>query len=267
VPPPYDIVILVRRGGIERVAIFISYRRDDTRGYAGRLHEHLSRYFRAKNVFMDVVNIAPGTNFDEVLSNTLDSCGALIVLIGKQWLTQTDAQGQRRLDDPQDRVRLEIATALKRKIFVVPALVGGAQMPASHQLPENIADLANHNAVEISDVLFGASTAHLIKVLQQGLPPYSQVPVVRKIFLLYTPRGNALYVFGGLLFRGVMYIAMVLFTVLLVTIVNDHPGYRTYLGFTLLFEFPLLVVVVLARTAGFWCDRRAVRLNKTQFDV
>lgn len=134
--------------------IFISYRRDDSGGWAGRLYDRLSQHFRRENVFMDIDTIEPGLDFVEVIEQAVGSCDALIALIGKQWLTITDAAGQRRLDNPEDFVRLEIAAALARNIRLIPALVQGARMPGSTDLPDVLKMLARRNAHEISDRRF-----------------------------------------------------------------------------------------------------------------
>src|SRR5262249_27076475 len=109
-------------------AIFISYRREDSAGYARALLTELERAF-PKRVFMDVSAIEPGLDFLEVLEKALRSCKALIVVIGKGWLNATDELGRRRLGNRHDYVRLEVATALKRNIRVIPVLVGDATMP------------------------------------------------------------------------------------------------------------------------------------------
>jgi hypothetical protein len=111
--------------------IFISYRRDDSAGYAGRLYDRLAAHFEPENVFMDIDAIEPGLDFVEVIEQAVGSCDVLIALIGKQWLAIKDGQGRRRLENPEDFVRLEIKTALDRNIRVIPALVGGAAMPNS----------------------------------------------------------------------------------------------------------------------------------------
>jgi len=103
--------------------IFISYRRDDSGGWAGRLYDRISQHFGRDHVFMDIDTIEPGLDFVEVIEQAVGSCDALLALIGRQWLTLTDDDGQRRLDNPEDFVRLEIAAALVRNIRVIPVLV------------------------------------------------------------------------------------------------------------------------------------------------
>jgi hypothetical protein len=148
-------------------AIFISYRRDDTEGHAGRLYEDLVERFGRQAVFFDVSGIEPGQDFRKAIDANVARCSVLLAMIGPRWLDASG--GTRRIDDPGDFVRLEIASALRRDVPVVPVLVQGAKMPASAQLPADVADLAWRNAVELSharwpsdvQVLAQALSAHL----------------------------------------------------------------------------------------------------------
>ena len=119
-------------------AIFISYRRDDAEGEAGRLFDDLTAQFGADKVFMDVAGIEPGRDFRKVIDQNVSSCGVLLALIGKDWIDVKDEAGQRRLDNPFDFVRLETASALKRDIPVIPVLVHGGRMPKAEQLPDDL---------------------------------------------------------------------------------------------------------------------------------
>ena len=121
-------------------AIFISYRREDTEGQAGRLFDDLVKLFGEESVFMDVAAIEPGRDFRKAIDEQVASCGVLLALMGRNWLDARDPGGRRRLDDPLDFVRLETAAALKRDIPVVPVLVQGASMPRADQLPEDLAE-------------------------------------------------------------------------------------------------------------------------------
>ena len=132
--------------------IFISYRRQETAWPAGRLDDVLVEHFPAEQVFKDVDSIEPGEDFVERITAAVASCDVLLALIGPQWLTITDENGRRRLDDPKDWVRLEIETALTRKIRVIPILVDDARMPHATQLPATLAALVRRNAVEINPV-------------------------------------------------------------------------------------------------------------------
>lgn len=89
--------------------IFISYRCEDSEKVAHRLYRELRAHFGVASVFIDVENSDLGENFAQVIDVKVGFCDALIVVIGKKWLTSTGVDGRRRLDDPQDWVRLEIA--------------------------------------------------------------------------------------------------------------------------------------------------------------
>jgi outer membrane protein assembly factor BamD (BamD/ComL family) len=147
--------------------IFISYRRQETAWPAGRLYDVLVEQFPAEQVFKDVDNIDPGDDFVERITGAVASCDVLLALIGPDWLTITDENGQRRLDKPEDYVRIEIETALKRKIRVIPILVDPARMPHANQLPPTMAPLARRNAVEINPITF--DTRRLIATVRKTL--------------------------------------------------------------------------------------------------
>ena len=131
-------------------AIFISYRRDDSEGEAGRLFDDLVGYFGKDSIFMDVITVTRGRDFRKVIDESVSTCGVLLAIIGKNWLDARDATGQRRLDNPNDYVRFETAAALKRDIPVIPVLVRGAKMPQPEQLPEDLKDLVYRNGVELT---------------------------------------------------------------------------------------------------------------------
>lgn len=145
--------------------IFLSYRRSDAEGQAGRLYDDLAGHFGQNTVFMDVAGIEAGRDFRQAIDRHVTSCGVLLALIGKEWVSATDAKGQRRLDDPNDFVRLEVATALKRDIPVIPVLVRGAAMPQAAELPADCADLSYRNAVELTHARWGSDVQVLIKAL------------------------------------------------------------------------------------------------------
>src|SRR5262249_4101286 len=122
--------------GSFKAKLFINYRREDTAPHAGRLYDRLAAHFGVDQVFMDIDQIDPGEDFVEVINRKIGSCEIAIVAIGPNWLGATDAAGNRRLDDSEDFVRMEIVAALERKIRVIPVLVGGARMPRKQDLPE-----------------------------------------------------------------------------------------------------------------------------------
>jgi TIR domain len=147
--------------------IFISYRREDTSGYAGRLYDQISSHFGQDHVFMDVADLEPGSDFVDTIETKVSTCDALIVLIGKNWLTITDEQDQVRLRKPGDFVSIEIAAALKRNVEVIPVLVGGGKMPLQRELPESLQPLCRRQALELSDVHFTRDVGDLMEALKR----------------------------------------------------------------------------------------------------
>lgn len=122
--------------------IFISYRRDDSLETTGRIYDRLAREFGEGAVFRDFDNMPFGVDFREHIDRRLSDCDICMVVIGPKWLTVADASGARRIDDPRDHVRVEIETALRRNIRVVPLLIGGAPIPAESALPPSLAPLS-----------------------------------------------------------------------------------------------------------------------------
>ncbi len=147
-------------------AIFLSYRRDDAEGQAGRLYDDLVAVFDPGAVFMDVAAIQPGRDFRKAIEQSLTSCGVFLTLIGKNWLTAKDESGRHRLEDPADFVRIEIAAALKRDIPVVPVLVQGATVPKPDQLSDDLKDLAFRNAIELTHSRWDSDVQVLINALR-----------------------------------------------------------------------------------------------------
>jgi beta-lactam-binding protein with PASTA domain len=148
-------------------AIFVSYRRDDSEGEAGRLFDDLVGVFGENSVFMDVAAIEVGRDFRKAIDDSVATCGVLLAVIGKEWTDAKNEAGQRRLDDPSDFVRLETASALRRDIPVVPVLVHGAKMPRPEQLPDDLKELAYRNGVELTHVRWNSDLQLLIKALRR----------------------------------------------------------------------------------------------------
>ncbi len=153
-------------------SIFISYRREDAEGQAGRLFDDLSAHFGRDAVFMDVAGIKKGLDFRRIIDEHVASCGVLLVIIGKRWLSATDSQGRRRLDDPNDFVRLETAAALSRDIPVVPVLVQDAVMPTAQELPDALKELAFRNGTELTHARWDSD----VKLLIEDLKPFLETP-------------------------------------------------------------------------------------------
>ncbi|MCC6615375.1 MAG: peptidoglycan DD-metalloendopeptidase family protein [Anaerolineae bacterium] len=130
--------------------IFISYRRADSEAITGRIYDHLVQALGQEQVFQDVESIPAGVNFKDYLQTTVSACDILLVVIGKQWLTVTDEEGHRRLDQPNDFVAIEVEAGLKRSdMRVIPLLVDGASMPGADDLPPRLSELHFRNAMRI----------------------------------------------------------------------------------------------------------------------
>jgi hypothetical protein len=149
-----------------RGGIFVSYRREDAAASAGRLCDHLLRHFPRDHIFFDVDTIEPGLDFVKVLDEHVSKCDVLLAVIGRDWAT-IEIEGEQRLSLPSDFVRIEVESALKRDIRVVPVLVDGAEMPRERQLPEELKPLARRQGLVISHASFAADTERLINVLKR----------------------------------------------------------------------------------------------------
>lgn len=153
-------------------AIFINYRRSDAEGEAGRLFDELTKQLGNDAVFMDVAAIEPGRDFRKAIDQSVADCSVLLAVMGREWLSAHDLSGQRRLDDPNDFVRIELASALRRDIPVVPVLVRGAKMPLAEELSEDLRELAFRNAVELTH----ARWKYDVQVLLTALRTYIDAP-------------------------------------------------------------------------------------------
>lgn len=150
-------------------ATFISYRREDAAGYAGRLRESLERRLGHARVFRDVDVLRPGQDFVQAIEARLAECRVMLVVIGREWLDARHPDGRRRLDDPFDFVRLEVATALARPgVLVVPVLVENAAMPAAAALPDGIQILARRHAVSVRDETWDADVDRLVALIEEA---------------------------------------------------------------------------------------------------
>ena len=157
--------------------IFVSYRREDSAGHAGRLFDRLVEHFGRDRIFMDIDTIEPGEDFVAVIENAVSSCDVLIAVIGRNWLSPN---GSGRLDRPTDFVRLEIATALSREIRVIPVLVQRASLPKPQELPEDLVKLTRRNAVELTDLRWQTDVDQLIGVMERVLAKQAEAEQLGK---------------------------------------------------------------------------------------
>lgn len=156
--------------------IFLSYRRGDVGGHAGRLSDALVQRLGARNVFQDVTAITPGQDFETAIDRALDDCDAFLAVIGPGWLTASTPDGAPRLFEADDYVRLELARALERDIPVVPVLVGGSSLPVVARLPDDLRPLVLRQSVTLRD----ESWHQDVEGLMRSLRGESAAPTRRK---------------------------------------------------------------------------------------
>lgn len=150
------------------VGIFICYRRLDAVKDARAIYERLVREFGAESVFMDIEGLLYGDNFHDALKHQLEQCTVVLALIGPKWLAAADGDGRRRLDDPDDYVRLELETSLERKgVRVVPVLLDGATLPKEEELPGPLRPLVRRHALELRDTSFDSDMGRLTSRLRR----------------------------------------------------------------------------------------------------
>jgi hypothetical protein len=170
--------------------IFISYRRDDSDAHAGRVYDRLVARFGEASVFMDVDTIPLGVDFTKEISDAVAKCDVLIAVIGRQWVSSTDDRGQRRLDNPQDFVRLEIKAALERDVRVIPAFVQNVGIPHPDELPEDLVPLLARNGVHIRGDSFQHGVTRLIDEIEQVAAQKAPAPPLESSPEAATPDGS-----------------------------------------------------------------------------
>ena len=211
--------------------LFISYRRGDARGIAGRLGDTLGDYFGDDRVFRDIESIEGGADFGNVIEESLQTADAVIVLIGPDWLSIKGEDGQRRLDDPKDWVAQEIAVAMELKKPVFPVLVENASMPRTDELPDKLKPLTRYNAISLSDDRWKTDVERLGKIISFDIPSASE----RKLFWVRLGISLALFTSlsliagihtwgagnrGELFWVSIPFIAIISSSLLLLSIIN-----------------------------------------------
>jgi len=192
--------------------IFVSYRRHDSAGHAGRLYDHLRDYFGSSRVFMDVEGIEPGTDFTQVLDERIAGAEVVVAVVGPNWLP-AGARGSGRSDHTEDYVFREIATAFARGVEVIPVLVAGAAVPPQSELPDELADLTRRQMYAVNDTAFAASLTRLIRAVERSaartrerrrLAPRPAIQIAKRwwarLLLLYEPTRPAMWILHILFF-------------------------------------------------------------------
>jgi hypothetical protein len=179
-----------------RGRIFISYRRGDTSAEARSIYQRLERSFRQKRLFMDVDSITKGSDFGAVLAETLSRSAVMLVIVGRDWIGARDDTGRRKLDDPNDFVRLEIEAALKRNVPVIPVLVERARMPKAEELPDDLKPLIKYQAAIVTHENFSGDMGRIERDLRLLLNPRF---MLKRIILVVIVSLIAILLFYGAL--------------------------------------------------------------------
>lgn len=187
------------KSSLPQKKIFISYRVHDTAGETGRLVDSLRNHFTDDQLFLDIDNLEPGADFTEVIEKSLDTCDVFLAVIGPYWQGTREGSNKPRIQEPGDWVRLEVSTALRRNIRVVPVLVDGGTLPKAEELPEDLQGLLRRQAIEISNKRWRYDTDQLIDFLinKIGIPPKKQAMTATAVQAPPRKRKTWLYVAGG----------------------------------------------------------------------
>ena len=179
--------------------IFVNYRREDCAANAVAISAYLERAFGSARVFIDVDRLRPGQNFPQELEKRLSACKVTLCLIGPGWLDARDENGNRRIDNPQDWVRLEIERALARNVVVIPVLVEGASLSKASELPETLRPLVQRQAAEITTNNFRNDMAGLTRDVRAivGGTPWGWIGAGAAALVLAAIAVLALFIRGG----------------------------------------------------------------------
>jgi hypothetical protein len=162
-------------------SIFISYRRADSQDLTGRIYEYLAKHFGTEVVFRDVYSLPMGEDYRTHLREKAQNCQAMVVVMGPDWVTVEDKDGNRRLDNPDDWVRVEVETGLKREITVIPLLIDGARIPKEEDLPGDLKPLAYRKAaLARPDPDFQHDMERLIRQLEKVVNKTDGRPKLRR---------------------------------------------------------------------------------------
>ena len=246
----------------DNVGIFISYRRADSAGYAGRLVDKLKSEF-GDQVFFDVDSIRPGANFHEVITQTLQKCGAVVILIGKRWQERNESSPP--FGDPQDVITQEVQSALDLKIPIVPVLVDGATMPGESVLPTQFQALSSLNAMDLRHTSFDRDAQAISDHLADILGGAKATAIERGLLKLYGPFLGPSFarIYGGIVLFAAMGALWALLELAVAGVTTLQSGVRSILSPSLLdAEMLRLQAVVTGGVSALLCGvigRRSVR--------
>jgi hypothetical protein len=230
--------------------IFVSYRRQDAASEAGRIADWLDRRFGDREVFMDINALRPGADFVNVIEDAVGSVEALVAVIGDKWLGIQDVSGRRRLDDPEDFVRLEIGTALRRGVPVIPVLVRGATMPVAKDLPVELAALSRIQALELGERQWRAGIEELIATLEGA----SRTTARRERARLWQP---TLALIAGLVLLVIQLARLDIFSKKFGSSPSRYSHHELWTVSGFVIWLPMVGLMAAAATAGFLFLRRS----------
>ncbi len=207
--------------------IFISYRKDDSKWNTQILYDRLSQFFPAKFLFKDFNTIKAGENYRDSINKALKKCNVLLVVMGKNWLNITDTDGRRRLDNPEDLVRIEVATALKNNIRVIPVLFDNIAVPGTGQLPEDLQPLSLRQGVSVTETNFDYDIRHLAEAIKnksiENTRQPSFVPLLKYRVVVpaicFAITGWLINKFTGVKSLQLPYFFLLLFTPLIISLI------------------------------------------------
>jgi hypothetical protein len=246
----------------DKVGIFVSYRRADSAGYAGRLVDKLKSEF-GDQVFFDVDSIRPGANFHEVINETLGKCGAVVLLIGKRWLERNESSPP--FGDLQDVITQEVQSTLDLKIPIVPVLVDGAAMPPEAVLPAQFQEISSLNAMELRHTSFDRDVQAVSEHLANVLGGAKATAIEKALLKLYGPFLGSSFarIYGGIVLFAAMGAFWALLELTVAALTTIQSGVRSILAPSFLdSEMLRLQAISTAALSALLCGfigRRSVR--------
>ena len=246
----------------DKVGIFVSYRRADSAGYAGRLVDKLKSEF-GNQVFFDVDSIRPGANFHDVINETLAKCGAVVLLIGKRWLERNESSPL--FGDSQDVITQEIQSTLDLKIPIVPVLVDSASMPAEGALPARFQEISSLNAMELRHTSFDRDVQAVSEHLANILGGAKATAIEKALLKIYGPFLGSSFarIYGGIVLFAAMGALWALLELSVATVTTIQSGVRSILAPSFLdSEMLRLQAIWTAALSALLCGfigRRSVR--------
>ncbi len=151
---------------VAKQQIFINYRKEDSSGYSLALYNELSKWYDKNTIFKDFHNIEPGEDFEEAIDNALNSCSILLVIISDRWC---EILNKRANSISNDFVKLEIATALSKNIYIIPITLNGATMPTEIELPDDLKNLIRRQYLNIDQTRFEIDIRKLVQIIDKRL--------------------------------------------------------------------------------------------------